>query len=183
MKKNVIKILYFSIILLLIFTGNVYAYTTFGGKWEDQTFIEYQKDSSVGSYGYGSRVDWGGSQWNPVSSKFDLSATTSSADVKVFAGDTFETSWADTLNYKYNFWGNLESCWNCEYDYSRVRINEPKYKDLSLLMQQKVMTHEFGHVLGLDHATQRPAIMIQGDFDQNTVQQDDKDGILTIYGQ
>lgn len=49
-----------------------------------------------------------------------------------------------------------------------------------------VMTHELGHLLGLDHSTDSLATMRSGStlgmIDKRTIEEDDEDGIENIYG-
>ena len=185
-KKSKRILIVFVVTLFAIVTSiQVNAYVRYGsGKWSSAANLTYWKDASVASYGYGGRVDWGGTEWNNVTSKVKLTNVTSGyVDIKVFAGDTHDTSVADALNYKTDFWGNYEPCWDCTYKMSRIRINHPVYKDADETWQYKALVHEFGHSLGLGHSDKSRAIMLQGPLGYKVLQVDDITGIKAIYGQ
>ncbi|WP_427051351.1 matrixin family metalloprotease [Paenibacillus sp. TC-CSREp1] len=167
----------------LIFSASASAYVTMGGKWSNASNLRYWKDSTVSQYGYSSHIDHGASQWNGVTTKVALSNVTSGyVDIKVFAGDTNTTDVGDALNYRVDWLGNLTACWDCTYATSVIRINNPVAKNLTPTRVNKTAAHEFGHSLGLDHSGASQAIMRQGDLGYDTLKQDDKDGIIYIYG-
>ena len=178
------SILLYICLLLLLLQSEGYAYTLEGGSWCPTCTtvnLKVYQDSSVSSYGYGLHTNYGYSQWNGVEPRFSYSSTTSgsSANVKVFAGDTHDTSWADTMNYSVT--SGTTSCWTCTYQYSRIRINDPQAKLETEFQIKKVMTHEFGHALGLDHSSASTAIMRQGYLSYNTLQTDDTAGLKALY--
>lgn len=186
-KNRSILVVFITTLFVIISATQAYAYVRNGpnGKWSavSATNLTYWKDASVGSYGYGGRVDYGATQWNNVSTKVKLTPVTSGyVDIKIYAGDTGDTSVADALNYKTDFFGNYVACWDCTYEMSRIRINQPVYKNISEKWQYKAPGHEFGHSLGLDHSNTSPAIMLQGDLDYSVTQTDDKNGLKAIYG-
>ncbi len=186
-KKKLMIVVFLLLLMVAIFTSQAYAYVRNGpdGKWgaSSAADLKYWKDSSVDSYGYGGRVDFGASQWNEVSSKVKLTNVTSGyVHIKVFAGDIKDTALADALNYKTNFWGNYIACWDCTYELSRIRINDPVISTYVLDYQYKALTHEFGHSLGLDHGDITPAVMVPGWNNYKVPQTDDKKGIKAIYG-
>lgn len=51
---------------------------------------------------------------------------------------------------------------------------------------QSVLAHEFGHGVGLGHSTVTSATMFKninsGTVDKRSLEQDDKNGIIAIYG-
>jgi len=183
---NVRSYVYLVLVLVLTFYPKPsYAYVLYSGYWSStakpSTNVEYYVDSSVTGYNYDTSVSSGASAWNGISLKYGITSTTvaDSADIKVFAGDTHDTSWADTLNYKNKT--DAGGCWSCSWNYSRIRINAPVYQPASSDLRTKVMIHEFGHAAGMDHETVNKAIMKQGDNGYYTMQTDDKDGLKAKY--
>lgn len=171
-----------SLLLCILFSTQVLAYVPLGGKWIASN-LKYSKDASVNSFGYGGRVDYGATSWNNVSSKVKLTPVTSGyVHIKVFAGDTGKSGVADALNYKTDFLEDYVACWDCTYQLSRIRINQPVYKNVSEKWQYKAPTHEFGHSLGLDHSGATTAVMRQGDLNYSVPQNDVKNGLKAIYG-
>lgn len=179
--KGIFRISIIFLLFSLLFTSSSLAYVKFGGKWLGSD-NSYYLDASVASYGYTSITQYGASQWYDYG-HIVMNQTTNAeyAKIKVYAGDFHISKWADTLNYKYNFFGNLEACWDCNYGYSRVRINDPILGGEESFDAKKVLTHEFGHVIGLDHSNVTPSIMLQGYLLYNTLRPDDIAGRDNIY--
>ena len=79
---------------------------------------------------------------------------------------------------------NTQIVWNTTYDYPCISI--PVAPNISCKADaHKVVSHEFGHAEGLAHeALSVVAIMVQGEpaSAYHAVKQDDKNGIIHIYG-
>ncbi|NGZ77265.1 matrixin family metalloprotease [Saccharibacillus alkalitolerans] len=187
MKKIIKKALVTIAAATLLFSASssTYAYTLFGGRWVTSLSgstapdLHVYLDPTVSSYGYSGVSKTGYLSWNGISSHMKTAGTTtaSAADVKVYAGDLHTTDWADTYNYTH-ISGKNQS-WTGVYAYSRVRINNPELKTENPVLREKVMIHEFGHVMGLARVTDEStkAIMRQGDNKYYTLQTDDKNGL------
>jgi len=92
--------------------------------------------------------------------------------------------WADTLNYKKVLWYFVPSWDNCEYAYSRIRLNSNRYPSLTQFTRRKVAAHEVGHSLSLKHPNHTvAAVMNQGTQPYNVPQQHDILNIQSKYGQ
>lgn len=102
---------------------------------------------------------------------------------------------AHAANYRINWLGIPVIDWSSEWDYSVVTLNLDQnindirsLYDISPFNQQKVVAHELGHSLGLDHptCTQSPqAIMhpeLQLGTDFNSPQSHDENTLIAKYG-
>lgn len=180
-KSRIFRITAFFIMFALLASTYSLAYVPKGGQWLS-TQVNYYLDSSVSSYGFTTTSEYGAAQWYDYQNIYYSKTTNAEfAKVKVFAGDLNDDKWADAVNYEYNFFGQLVSCSDCDYDYGRIRINYPTLTPKGAFHAKKVLTHEFGHILGLEHSNVDPAIMLQGTLEYNTLQPDDIAGRNSIY--
>lgn len=154
------------------------AYTLTGSRVDRPNFVKYWFDSSISNHGYTSAATHGSTAWNGVSGvnlKVNATSTTdaSLADVKWFASgnnDDLGDFYAET-----HITGYLQAR-------SVVSINTPRFSGLDSNRQKETTAHEMGHVLGLDHEDDVPALMISVGWLNGTYPvQDDKDGIYHIY--
>ncbi|OME89932.1 hypothetical protein BK124_30005 [Paenibacillus amylolyticus] len=118
-------------------------------------------DSSVSSYGYTGSVDAGRQSWNGISSKVNIGKTTvktgNSTD-EVYVGTTTD---AETLGqampYMISWPANIIAPPNLfNWDYSVISlyhntISAGKMNTNDL--RKSIVSHEFGHALGLAHTT------------------------------
>ncbi len=136
--------------------------------------------------------------WNPYMSRVQLQTTTGSG--KGSRGNGVNDVFFDSQIYGQNFPSdalavtvvNGSGTTRSEADVV-VNSNSPKpwnsYRgplQASAYDLQRVLIHEFGHVLGLDHPDEHGqyvnALMNSHISDLDTTQQDDQDGIAALYG-
>lgn len=186
--KKVVRLLVPMLATFLIFSSSTttHAFSLFGGSWSNPGSLKYWLDSSVTSYGYNNSADRGLTNWNPVSSRVNISRTytASNAQIKVYAGDINKTGvYADALNYRKNLLGQSVACWDCNYASARIRINDPVARNYDSNRIRAVMIHETGHVLGINHSSASTAIMYFLIRDSNEYRtHDDNMALQMIYG-
>ncbi|MGL3067042.1 MULTISPECIES: matrixin family metalloprotease [Planococcus] len=188
--KKIITVTLSLLVGILILSEVVFAYGVAGGKWSNANSIQYWKSSSVSSAGYSSHTDYGLTNWNSVSSKVNITSTStaSSAEIKIYAGDiNKEGVYGDALNYSINWLGQVTACWDCSYDASRIRINTPVAKNATRTIFNGLMAHETGHSLGIKHSSvytaNDKALMYETIGASNAVRiWDDNAALKSIYG-
>lgn len=136
--------------------ANNWVYTGYGyNKLFPNTQAGYITDSAIDFYTYSDNYT------------LTIAKTRWFARTNVWTGTAYET---------YAF----ESDWL----YSEIHINEPEFNTLSASYKQGTITHEFGHVWGLQHNQTNPySIMCQVASGRivNTVQQVDNDAFNSKY--
>ncbi|QFZ23328.1 matrixin family metalloprotease [Saccharothrix syringae] len=103
--------------------------------------------------------------------------------------EDFSVSEEDYYGYAYNttWWGltTMHPCFGsgCVYRWADLQLNTNTLGSETDFIRQKVAAHEFGHGLGLAHATDGTynSIMRQGYLSYNTPQTHDIDDINSLY--
>lgn len=170
-------IIVFFIAMLACFPGKTDAYVTFGGKWEDPTYIRVYTDPSVDSIGFTGATDHGIAAWDSEKIRAWYSGSPN-APIKWYGSSSdLGDFYADTLNYS----GSRPS-WTGIYTNSVVRWNGPVAEELNSNRLKETATHEMGHVLGLAHSNTTQAIMRATGWIYGTYPiDDDWNGINAIY--
>ena len=140
------------------------------GTWSDPTSLTTQWFESITDYYSATNV---GFWWNSYSLnvKIDTQTIISPSDRKAnirINGSPELAVWGSTQNY-ISILGVAVPSWSGTWSYSVIDINTGDLMDESIYLQKKVIAHEIGHALGLDHPEPKSshkaiiAIMKQGD--------------------
>lgn len=134
--------------------------------------IEHWNSPSVAQFGYTQAVINASDDWDAVSTGVDLSSAggltpEENANLKIYVGnnDLPSGAWGSTDYWKYNWLGQAtqigagEVTSGTDYEEARIRIDHDKTTEsgFSTNNRYKLMGHEFGHVLGLNHFEDAPA--------------------------
>lgn len=169
----------------LTFLGIVAGYNTAGPKWADADIpVGYAVDNSIPD-SWDTEIIEGDEAWDDASSSFGYRVDADSKNV-VFQGSidgkggTFATT--DRQTFQDDFDGSTIDKIVIKMDSGEDWTTSGENNELDV---QSVITHEFGHGLGLDHSTVDYATM-EGYYDygliwMRTLEQDDKDGLHAIY--
>lgn len=159
------------------------------GTWSDPTNIRVQWFNSAYTYcsAFTSCPNW----WNGISNNLKITTIRSNTDddagyeIRIY-GSSIISSAATTQNYV-KVLGVPIPTWSGSWAYSIVTINTTEFSSASTSLKKKIIVHEVGHSLGLDHPapdsshTSINAIMKQGDNGYYTIQTHDMDNIKAKY--
>lgn len=175
---------FITLILLLSISITAFAYVTSGQKWPSSS-ISYYIISGTPFVGYSGAISTSVGWWNSKTDAYlygesDGAISVMAADYGVTSWDgTTQRNWHASSNYYYAAYISLNRYFTDEY------IAEGNQLRLNL-----VTAHEFGHALGLNHATYNFPIMFGSDvwtayLNNNSLANgpttDDINGINSIY--
>lgn len=191
LKKSFLSVSILTLLLVCISNTIVYADTDdyCSGSWKNSSSLTIQwydticdsfKSTSIGFWwnGYTDNVN--------IGSQSIGQSTNQGCDIRI-KGSSSISSWASTQNYIKVLGVSIPS-WSQNWSHSIVTVNTSSYlMDKSIYLQKKVIVHEIGHALGLDHPapdnshTDIKAIMKQGDNGYYTIQSHDGDNLRAKY--
>lgn len=157
------KLKKYSLVFLVTVFLSAFATTAFGDSahyypkgYTSASNLVYYKDSSVGSYGYGGYVDTGATSWNNISSKVNLSSTTSEPDNFIIATYVEQTISGMSVYGIADYWYKGIFGWR-QVDpedtrhRTRIRFDYTHLSTLQYGQKVDIFIHEFGHALSLKH--------------------------------
>lgn len=158
------------------------------GTWSNSSSLSIQWFDSITNYFTSTSVGfwWNGSTNNVnVTTQRTGSTTDDGFDIRIYGSSSLST-WGSTQNY-IKVLGVPIPSWSGTWSHSVITINTSDLMNQSPSLQKKVIAHEIGHSLGLDHPapdsshTDIKAIMKQGDNGYYTVQKHDSDNLKAKY--
>ena len=168
-------VLFSCLSLFLAMSGNAFAYTTEGGRWNNTPTsgccaqIGLQFNHFTMGYDHdgvtNGAIAWDDSPAN-VTFNFGSGALTAQDTTNCGAG------WDGQTQYSINIFGYFQ--------YANVYLNYCLTQNESAYQIQSVAAHELGHAIGLDHAP-GCVIMEDGGYCTDVPAQDDVNGVNALY--
>ena len=168
--KKLMKVMFSIIAIMMICVPMVQAYSAWDWIWRythrDPLYYKNYSD-------YTTSVGLAESRWNAAIDAVTFDAGTG-LQARVWVHDVSD-QW--TRNAA---WTTPTTTTGDYFDYVDIYLNTYIMDPLSSSWESKIVTHEFGHALGLGHSDEY-AVMRQGTSTPVSPQTDDEDGIEYIY--
>lgn len=174
LKKSISVIFLFELFLPAIPFALAYELTGYYWSSGDIDPLYYYDDTK-----YNTPLDDAVDDWNDEQNEVTLSEGTGlNSNVWVYDVDLSQFEWYAVTEYTYYSGYVLDTV--------NVKLNEPNLDPLATGYITSTVTHEFGHVMGLDEENDLSVVMHQDPIWRGfhgclTVQDDDVDGIEDIY--